>query len=366
MTRADGPAPYDLAVVGGGVLGLMTALFARRRHPRWRLAVIDRSLAGQGATRYSACLDYPYGSAPGVRELSLRSQDLFRRLRQEGADLPIVDLDLYGACDESRLESVRTRLTRPAERCPPGPGLEPPRIPGAIDGLALPAGSAVLRGLKATRCTDDSLADCLLQRLLAEPGTDLVEGAEVAHVGAEGGAQRLLTRDGRSFQARRVALCLGPWLVRGLPGLTGQASGLRVKKVVALHLPGAPAPGAPVICLFDHDAFFLPQPEKRRWLFSFRSEHWDCEPDPAALHLGADDLARAGAILARHLGAELPQPLGARVFCDAYSPAGEPSIAAVDGLPCCVAVGGAGGSGVRLAPGIAELALALIEQRRAP
>jgi glycine/D-amino acid oxidase-like deaminating enzyme len=46
------------------------------------------------------------------------------------------------------------------------------------------------------------------------------------------------------------------------------------------------------------------------------------------------------------------------VFCDAYTPLREPAVGALPGQPGVVVIGGAGGSGVRLAPSMAERGLA--------
>jgi glycine/D-amino acid oxidase-like deaminating enzyme len=187
--------------------------------------------------------------------------------------------------------------------------------------------------------------------------SDVMEGAEVVRLSGSTGRYRLEVHDGRTIDAARVALCVGPWLGGALAALTGRRAEVRNKKVVSLIVPGQPAPGAPVIYLFEHEAFLLPQPERRRWLFSFRSEEWDVAPELGALRLTADDLARAMRILALHFPAGVAGPLGARIFCDAYTESRDPMIAALPDHPGVVVIGGAGGSGVRLAPAMAERGL---------
>jgi glycine/D-amino acid oxidase-like deaminating enzyme len=48
------------------------------------------------------------------------------------------------------------------------------------------------------------------------------------------------------------------------------------------------------------------------------------------------------------------------VFCDAYTASRDPMIAAVPDHPGVAVIGGAGGSGVRLAPAMAERGLELL------
>jgi glycine/D-amino acid oxidase-like deaminating enzyme len=361
MTRA---ARYDLVIIGGGIAGTMTAVLARRRHPELDLLVVDRSVPGLGATAYSACLDLPFGHTDAIRALTARSQALHRELRAAIPALPIVDLPLVGVCAAGGLDLARARLTEPAPRLrdPRRGGGAGPAIDAAPDGFAVPADHAVLDGLRATRWTGPVL-DALVAALAAPAGAaraDVLEGAEVVRIAASAGRYRLDVHDGRTIDAARVALCVGPWLGGALAALTGQRAEVRTKKVVSLIVPGQPAPGAPVIYLFEHEAFLLPQRERRRWLFSFRSEEWDVAPAPGALRLTADDLARATRILALHFPAGVAGPLGARVFCDAYTASRDPMIAAVPDHPGVAVIGGAGGSGVRLAPAMAERGLELL------
>lgn len=347
---ADEPGVHGLAVVGGGIMGLMTALLARSRHRDLDILLLDRSVLGMGATAFSAFLDLPFATTELGRELSRRSRELYRELRQDLPALPIEDVAFVGVCRESARSQVLAGLTQ-------APGVLLDRaIPGAPPAFSVPPGHIVFGGIDAARCTGSGPVDAVVRALESTPRTRIMEGADVARISSNGDICELRLHDGRLLRARRVALCLGPWLANAPLELVSTHGAVRVKKVASLLIPGEPPSGAPVIYLFEHDAFFMPQIERKRWLFSFRSEDWDCGTDPARLRLNGSDLERAKEVLQIHMPAGTFESLGARVFCDGYTASREPYISALPGM-CGVALGGACGSGVRLAPGMAELGL---------
>jgi glycine/D-amino acid oxidase-like deaminating enzyme len=344
----------DLAIVGGGIIGLTTALMAKRRQPGSTVAVFERSLMGQGATRYSARLSIPYGATPQIRALASRSTQLFRTLREEVPELPIRDLEIFGVCSPGKLAGIRSAITVQ------GADTLRDHVPRTLDGFRVPPDSVVFGGLPATRCADDSLADRITAHLESQAGTLLLNGTEIVTVGKSGDNHVLETRDGRRFLAKRLAVCIGPWLAGSALVPLPVRADVRTKKVVAFHIPIAPPPDASAVYLFDHDAFLLPQPERRCWFYSFRSEHWDCKPESSGLYVDSSELERAKDILGLYLPLEGCDRWGARIFCDAYTPTRDPLIERVPDLPCCVVAGGCSGSGIRLAPAIAERIVTLL------
>ncbi|RKH51779.1 FAD-binding oxidoreductase [Corallococcus sp. AB050B] len=352
--------PYDLVVVGAGIVGTLVALLAKRHHPGWRIALVDRSLMGHGATLYSAYLDVPLGSTPVRRMLTERSRVLYQQLRAELPDLPLRDLPAVfltaAAREQERLDGLVRDAASAPRRVDAARALElaPP-------GFRAPEGAVVLGDVQAARCTAPTLVTTLARAFLSQPGSVCLEGVEIIRVTPEGdGSQRLTAHDGRELKARRTALCLGPWLGSTRTALAGVSQHWRVKKIAALHVPIAPHPDAPVLYLLDDEAFLLPQPEHGRFLFSFRSEHWDCEPEVSTLRIDPPDQARARGILERYLDVSGLE-LGGRVFCDAYSADTNPSVEPLAAVPGAFAVGGGAGSGFRLAPALAERAVHALE-----
>src|SRR5690606_2541542 len=229
----------------------------------------------------------------------------------------------------------------------------------ALPDLLLSPNKRVLGDVPASRCLDQTLAQRLAVAFLEQPRGQCLEGVEVVDIAPREGQLEVVARDGRRIRSPRVALCAGPWLPGGFSHLGDPLQELRIKKIVALHIPLCPPPDAPVVYFFDEEAFLLPQLERRRWLASFRSEEWDCQPNPTELYLSPAEWSRARELFSPSFGGRLPEALGGRAFCDAYSTTGEPTVTPIEALPGCIALGGCSGSGIRLAPAMAERALEL-------
>jgi hypothetical protein len=98
---------------------------------------------------------------------------------------------------------------------------------------------------------------------------------------------------------------------------------------------------------------------RRQWLFSFRADQWDVEPKKHALEISTRDRALALGIVDRYRLGSPDDYLGGRVFCDAYTPTGEPLAERVGDTPIVIA-GAGSGAGFRLSPGLADEALRLL------
>lgn len=351
--------PYDLAVVGAGIVGAVAAFLAARRRPEWRIAVLDRSLVGHGATLYSGGLDHGYGVSAQQRALAVESGTLFRQIRDAVPGLPVFDLPLYGVVSRDRADEVMSRFTHGGARM--GTPDDLARVRRGCPDLALAEGQVLLAGCPAAYGVATGVAAGLVAHLQAAAGLQCMEGAEVQGVQGADGAYALRIADGRTLDARRVLWAGGPWMLHGPARQAMQAAGVRTKKVVAMHLSRAPAPDDPIVFFFDDDAFLLPLHHRGHWLFSFASQEWDCAPELSALRIDAADRERALSILGRYAPSLVPLCQGGRVFCDAYTPDRLPVTArAAREAPGFVVAGACCGSGYRLAPGIALRALDLL------
>ncbi len=97
--------PYDLVIVGAGIVGLSTALFYKKAHPGRRVAVVDKGFIPEGASTRNAgfaCIgsigehlaDLEKESEKGVKQRIKTRYEGLRLLRETLGDRPIG----YEAC----------------------------------------------------------------------------------------------------------------------------------------------------------------------------------------------------------------------------------------------------------------------------
>jgi glycine/D-amino acid oxidase-like deaminating enzyme len=341
---------YDIAVVGAGVIGCLTAEELLRRAPGARVAVLDRDAAGQGASRRSAGLHFPRGSSARVREMARQSQDHYRRLVAADPAVPIRSLPMWVVAPAAQGAAVaetylpEARLTGTGELAPAD--------------VVLPPGHLAWRG-EGCQFAD---VPALVQRIAAglRERADLREGVAVEAVEETPGGLRLRLGDGDRLTAGQVVLAPGPWTAAAAWRDQLAPLAVRVKRVVALHVQLPPAPEDGVVVLHDEDAFLLPVHARGYWIFSYTRIEWDVDPDALTGGLTATDLHEGRELLARYAPRMAAHCNAGRVFCDAYSPDRVPLVRALDGDHRLIFAGAANGSGYRLAPAIAAAAADLL------
>ena len=344
MAALIGPERCDLAVVGAGIVGTMVAHLAAEKHPEWTTVLIDRGLPGHGATAYSLALDVGSAANPAMRRFVTDSAPISQQL---AAAMPTCfrTLEAFAISPSSSGGRQGAGVHRLRTRWPE---------------LVLGPGDVVLAGQTATSATPLALVEGLIARM-RRSGVRCWEGTDVTMLESEPSGIRLLMADGRELLAACVVVAVGPWITTGRWQMYAERLGVRVKKVVALHLDIRPRADDPVVLLTADDAFLLPDVDGDRYLFSFASQEWDVPPDPARLRITRDDQELALEILERRLPGLARRCSGARVFCDAYAPNRTPLVTGLDVDPrICVATGGSG-SGFRLAPGMALAALRYLD-----
>jgi glycine/D-amino acid oxidase-like deaminating enzyme len=343
------PQRCDLAVVGAGIVGTMTAHLATATHPEWSSVLIDRGLPGHGATAYSLALDAGSTANPAVRRLVDQSAPISREL---AAAMP--------AC-------FRTLSAIAISRSPAGGGQGGGlhRLRRRWPDMVLRPDETVTAGLTATCARPLALVEALVTGMRRR-GVQVWDGTEVTALQSASEGVRLSMADGRALVASRVVIAIGPWITTGHWQVFARRLGVRVKKIVAMHLDIKPRVDDPVVLFMADDAFLLPDVDGDRYLFSFASQEWDVAPDSAHLRITPADRELALEILERRSPGLARHWSGGRVFCDAYSPNRAPLVAGLDADPrACIATGGSG-SGFRLAPGIALAALGFLDAVERP
>jgi D-arginine dehydrogenase len=347
----------SVAVIGAGILGCLTAHEIAVRWPQAAIVVLDRDAIGSGASRRSAGLHLPIGRTDLVRQMAAYSQDYYEALQRSDPSLPIYALPataVVGPAGVQRLHETylkEANLTRvidlPAHVV----------LPHVVLPQALPEGTEIFNIERCHYADVFTLVHAMARRL--RPRVSFCEGLRVAGIEPSGDGVSLRLSTGESLQLDRVVLAPGPWV--GEPAWRALLAplGLRVKKIVALHVEQVPAAHAGAVIFPDDDAFLLPLQHRGHWLFSYTCQQWDVDPDGLD-GLDADTMAEATGALRRYAPNLLEHASSGRVFCDAYSADRQPRVQTVDDDGRVVFAGAANGSGYRLAPAIARQAADLL------
>ncbi len=341
----------DIAVAGAGIIGCLIARELAERSPSASIAVLDRSTIGAGATLRSAGLDFPRGSTERVREMCAASQDRYRELRRTHPELPIYPVGML----------VLARGEAAPQAYLPSAGMT--RDAGLPSGIGLPAGVSAWRGSSCMYADVPAVALAVARELRGR--VSFREATHVTGLEPAGHQVTVTLGTGETFTAGRVVLAPGPWLAAPAWRDLVAPLGVRVKKIVALHIEQPVRDGDDCVVFADEDAFLLPLRYRGHWLFSYTCTEWDVDPDELRTSLTSRDIDEAARTLQRYapgLAGRLSAGLssGGRVFCDAYSGTGEPLVRSLDDAGRVVFAGAANGSGYRLAPAIAAQAADLL------
>jgi D-arginine dehydrogenase len=346
---------FDLVVVGAGIVGTAVAEEARRRAPAAKILLLDRARAGSGTTRHSAALSTPTGATAAHRRLVERAERWYARLERDGGPRRR-RLATFWVVREAEVDALREEFVG----APPLPAsaADVARLHAAYPDLAVRPDEVVLRSGGVWAGAAEATARGLATRLNRSGTSACWQGVRVDDVRPNGNASVVLTHTGQTVRAKHVVLATGPWLT-GAAERAGWP--LRVKKVAALHLARRPVPDQPVVVFCAEDAFLLPLPEDGVTLFSFCCQTWDMHPDEAEV-IERDELDVARAILGARSPSLAAVVAGGRAACDGYLPERLPAAVEDPTRPGVVLAGGGSGSGFRLAPALAEQALAGLDR----
>jgi sarcosine oxidase subunit beta len=203
--------PFDVAVVGGGIVGLAVANALAERGVR-RVVVLERGTCGMGSTaKATGGIRCQFGAEINVR-LTLRSLEAFRdwphRYGGDAGYRPVGYVFMAATADQlegllrgvelQRRLGARVELWAPDELAQRLPGVTVDGVAGATfgpdDGLGDP-GTAV-----------GSLRAACLRR-----GVRIEEGIGVDAIGLAGGRATGVDAGGQRFAADAVVIAAGPW-----------------------------------------------------------------------------------------------------------------------------------------------------------
>ncbi len=334
----------DVVIVGAGVIGATVATELTSRCPGLTLEIVDKDARCEGASRYAGAIDGPYSWTPLHTQLQRASWRWHQRVEPTTAAhfrRPLTLRWLGRSGDREQLADVVRAPARAAKlpvgyeagACLSTPAyvIDPPRMIGAFLQEARAKGLIETRGNRVRRL---------------EP----VSGRVRCHL--DNGETRL---------ARHVVLAVGPWfgnLAAGPFRLLSDRS-LRVKRVHGLRI--AVRGGAPRRTGWadpDRGLFLFPRFVDSDWAMSINHAIWGVDPDqrqPPDENL----IERAKPLLDSVLG---PSGWTARTwptFADTYTGDRRPLVTQLRGGTATL-VSGTHGSGVRLAPALAQRAADLV------
>lgn len=347
---------FDLTIVGGGIVGAMTAWRALKRHTEWRVLWLDRSIFGLGASAYAGALLTPFGRSPAHRALLTAGFKLLPELEKEIGPLPVRELTGWYLASAELAEQRREWFIEAT------PHFASSKQQADLTAL-VPHLRVADKTIMGPFCVRQGRPTDFISRILTlcrkNAHFSVWEGVRLEAWRSEASGVRLVLAGGPEITTRRLALATGPWATRQLAGDSAFA-GMRVKRVAACHLEVPPNPDAPVLYLGDHDSFLLPLPADHRWLFGFPSAAWDVEPEQFGLGMDDRDRAHAHSIIAEY-NLDFSQHIrGGRAFYDCYQADLMPVAMRVAGDPRVVFAGACAGSGFRFSPGLADRALDLL------
>jgi D-arginine dehydrogenase len=344
--------PPAVTVIGAGIVGCLVAHEIVARCPQAAVTVIDRDTVGGGASRRSAGLQLPRGGTVRVREMSRYSADFYSKLMANQPSLPIYPLPQTTVISAPDRHAESSVAYLPEAAMTPLAALPEP-------GLRLPAEAGLWRIDGCHQADVYGVCSALACELRGR--VSFQEGVRV--VGIESSESGVLLRlgTGQRLRTDRVVLAPGPWPHAPAWRELVAPLGIRVKKVVALHVEQLPGEQDRAIVFQDEDAFLIPLRNRGHWLFSYTNQEWDVDPDDLFDGLSADNLEQARTFLRRYSPSLAENCSSGRAFCDAYSTSGEPEIRRLDDAGRLIFAGAANGSGYRLAPAIAAEATDLLQ-----
>ncbi len=255
---------FDVAVIGGGVIGLSIAWRAAQRG--LRVTVLERGMPGAGTSSVAAGMIAPVSESRSTEQELLRLAlasaraypDFVAELREAaGSDpgyLECGTLAVASDDDEARaLErelALRERLGLPVRRVRPTEArlLEPSLAPAVRLALEVPDDHAI----------DPRKLTAALVRAAARAGAELRTNAEVARISIEKGAvDGVILRSGEVVPAEQVVIAAGVWSGSIGGFATGAQMPVRPVKGQILRLRDPAGPGLLTHALRIHGSTYV-------------------------------------------------------------------------------------------------------------
>jgi hypothetical protein len=335
---------YDLAIIGGGIIGSMVAGLATIKFPGISIALIDKKLIGSGTTFYSAGLSIALAKNAMSKEFIINRPEIIYQIKSH-VDLNLHPLSIIYVVSTESLEKFHTlyvgnNLIEISQNDYPSIFWKNLKLKKNMHFF--------LSKEKAHYCNPSEISS-QLSTFLRKNSQAVFESSEVTNIEYKDTYNHIEINNQYFIKAKKTVLAMGPWVNQY--NFSARNTDSKNKKVAALHLKQIPENDDPAIIFFDDDAFLLPLYKNGLWLFSFSSNEWNCNPNNK-FEISASDLASAHDLLRSYSDNLVHLINGGRVFCDSYTVNKEILINPIN--PITFLIDGASGSGYHFSYGVAE------------
>ncbi|KAA1243805.1 FAD-dependent oxidoreductase [Aquimarina sp. RZ0] len=347
---------FDITILGAGIIGVNTAYWINRKYPDKKVLLLDQQISGTGATFYSIGLDFPFGQTEEKKQLSQKSRELYKNLRQNIPDLSIYPIPFFGICKKQHLNQF---LSISFEELKIATAEKMSVLYKAYPGLKIGNDEVVLTGCQVTYAKTFDVTNQLLNRYCENWNTNIYETIKVEDIEVIEEGVILKTNFG-TIQTNHLVNTSGPWTVTSKMFQKDQEE-FRVKKIACFNIENLNNISSnAVVYFFEKDAFILPDSQRKRHIISITSKDWDVYPNPSKMTFTNDDLEIADSLMKEYFENTDYQVIGGRIFCDTYTKDFTPRIYRDKNNKKIIHANGGSGSGFRLAPAIADRVISFI------
>lgn len=335
---------YDIIIIGAGIQGLMIAKDIFSEDKKVSLAIIDMKLSGSGGTHYSAAFDLPGGYSTIVKNYSKYSQDYYLKYSKNNDFYK--KIDTYVCYSDFNIDEYFNAGAYQADQI-------------GVDELAIGLPSYN----KVNKCTSSYYADinALINSIYCElsGNVDFIEGVKILDINGKKNLVKIECSSGKILYSDKCVMCPGPWANNEPFSSYTKELDIKIKKIVAFHVPKSVFSSDSAYFFPDSDAFLLPRADKNYSIYSYTCDTWGVNPNEE-IYISKKDIDDARSVFSRYSASIVSEIRSGRAFCDAYNESKAPIVKYVNGSDNIIFAGSANGSGIRLAPGISKEVISMI------
>ena len=348
---------FDIIIMGAGIIGVITAYFLSQKYPYKKILLLDKKMAGTGATFYSIGLDVPLGQTEYKRQLSKESRSVYSKLKSEIPNLAIYSLPFFGICKKYNYDQFSNRSF---EKLRIAKDEEMILLNKSYPNLIIEKDEIILTGCKSTYSKTYQVTNQILAEYCKNKNSFIYETINVKWIEAKKDYMVVHTDFG-SLNVKYLINTIGPWIIDS-DNLFQKNEHFRLKKIACFNIEELEDTTHPaIVYFFEKNAFILPEMGRKRHVLSITSQDWDCEPNSQTLHFTDKDKKIAKVLMSKYFNQSNHQIIGGRLFCDTYTKNQTPIVYKDVENEKIIYANGSSGSGFRLAPSVANSIINLLQ-----